>query len=106
MPPLYITEYANNGRELKKNIVQAAEEPRLADQKITLSGTSAQSAALNAKTRLVRLHTTEICSFDVGADPTATASKARLAADQTEYISISQDLHDAGDVKIAAITNT
>lgn len=107
MPSLYITEYANTGRELKKNIVQSAEEPRLADQKITIDVTSAQSANLNAKTRVVRLHADAICSVAVGANPTATAAMFRMAAGQTEYMAISDDLFLNGAFpKIAVITNT
>lgn len=106
MPSLYITEYANTGRELKKNISQTASEPRLADQKVTIDVTSTQSANLNAKTRIVRLHADAICSVAVGANPTATANMFRMAAGQTEYLSLSDDLFLNGTVpKIAVITN-
>jgi hypothetical protein len=103
MATLYITEYANTGRELKRNVVQSAQEPRLNDQVITIGVGSTQSAALNPKTRLVRLHADAICSVDIGTNPTATAAKMRMAANQTEYISISDDI--AGG-KIAVIQNT
>ncbi len=106
MAKVYITEYANSGRELKQNIVQSAEEPRLADQVVAIGGSSVQSAALQDKTRLIRVHTDAICSIDIGADPTATANKSRMGANQTEYFSISKDAQAAGDVKIAVITNT
>lgn len=106
MAKLYITEYANNGRELKKNISQTASEPRLADQTIAIGASSAQSSALNAKTRIVRLHTDAICSVAVGDNPTATANAFRMAANQTEYIAVSDDLFLNGAApKIAVITN-
>lgn len=105
MAVLYITEYANSGRELKKNIVQSAEEPRLAGQTIAIGAGSVQSANLNAKTRLIRVHTDAICSVAIGANPTAVATDMRLAANQTEYIALTPELVKAG-CKVAVITNT
>ena len=97
--PLYVAEFTQpsvyNG-----NLQPVAYLPALAEQKITISGTSAQSSAFNAKTRMIRVHTSEVCSILVGSNPTATVSTARLAAGQTEYFEVTP-----GD-KIAVITNT
>lgn len=100
MGSLYISEYA--GLEVARNgqTIQAGAEPSLATQKITTSGTSAQSAAFNAKTKFIRVHTDAIVSITFGADPTATTDHARMVAGQTEYFAVT-----AGQ-KLAAITNT
>jgi hypothetical protein len=46
------------------------------------------------------VHTDAICSISFGSNPTATATKARMAAGQTEYYAV-----NASD-KVAVITNT
>lgn len=97
MGVLYITEYqkySGSGTSF-----QAALEPEQASQKITYS-TTTQSVALGKNTYLVRLHTDSICSVLVGANPTATTTNKRLAANQTEYFAV------LPGQKIAAITNT
>lgn len=97
--PVYITEYAGMGHQ--NGVANAAaKEPALANHTRTVSGTSAQSAAFNAAARVIRVHTSEICSIVIGANPTATTSDARMAANQTEYFSV-----EPGH-KLAAITNT
>lgn len=109
MASLYVTEYQGLGQVDPGGLeglsfqvtAQSAKGPALAEQKITISGVTAQSAAFNRLTRLIRVHTDVVCSVSVGgANPAATVSSARLAANQTEYFSV-----DAGD-KIAVITNS
>jgi len=75
--------------------------PALAEQKITYS-TTTQSAAFNAKTRMVRIHTDSICSIEFGTNPTATTSTGRMAAGATEYhgVPVGQNY------MVAVITNT
>lgn len=90
MAVLYITEYLG----------PTAVDPPLAEQTVAIGGTSAQSSAFNANTRYIRIHTDAICSVLVGSNPTATATKKRMAAGQTEYVAV------AGAHKIAVITNT
>jgi hypothetical protein len=46
---------------------------------------SRRSAAFNAKTTFVRLHTDAVCSIKFGTNPTASATTARMAAGQIEY---------------------
>ena len=102
MGSLYISEYSELAVAKNGQVIQAGVEPALATQKITTSGTSAQSSALNAKTRFVRVHTDAIVSITFGTDPTATTDHARLAAGQTEYFAV----QPGATYKLAAITNT
>lgn len=100
MAVLYIAEYpAFPVRQ--GSVIQAPSDPPIAEQTVAIGGSSAQATnAFNAKTRVIRIHTDAICSILIGANPTATATKARLAAGQTEYRVV-----QPGD-KIAVITNT
>ena len=100
-----LSEYTNTGRELKGNLSQSAAEPALAQQRVAIGGGSVQSANVNAKTRLLRLHADAICSVAVGNNPTATTSSKRLAANQTEYFAITPEQVVAG-CSVAVITNT
>ena len=91
MASLYITEFAGlvrDGANGSQSALPVGTLPPLAAQKVTIGATSAQSAALNASTRLVRVHTDAICHIVAGSDPTATTSNARLAADTTEYFAV------------------
>jgi len=74
--------------------------PAITEQVVAIGGTSTQSNAFNALTRLIRVHTDAICSIAISSNPTATANTSRMAAGQTEYFEV-----NAGD-KIAVITNT
>jgi len=67
---------------------------------VTVSGTSAQSAAFGANTRYIMFTCDGIFSWTIGNNPTATTSKMRFAADQVYHIQV-----QPGD-KIAFITNT
>lgn len=100
MAVLYISEYDAQAWDGVSNTLPAGREPAIATQTVAIGGVSAQSAAFNAKTRFVRIHTDAICSVEFGANPTATAAKARMAANQTEFFGV-----NPGD-KVAVITNT
>jgi hypothetical protein len=97
MAALYITEY----QEVMKlnGVVQVPVEPAIAEQKVTFT-TTTQSAAFNAATRFVRIHTDAICSIKFGLSPVAVVTEKRMAADSTEYFAVSTG-H-----KVAAVTNT
>lgn len=102
MPTLYIAEYAK--------MMEGSNHPQMVDEasflvnnNISLSGSSAQSNALNVNTRAVRLHADAICSFRSGLNPTATTADKRMVAGATEYMGIPEDI---GTWKFAAITNT
>lgn len=100
MATVYITEFSESGFGQVARGLPIASLPAITTQTRTVSGTSAQSSAFNAKTKVIRVHTDAICSILVGADPTATTSNMRLPADHTEYFAV-----QPGD-KLAAITNT
>lgn len=77
-------------------------EPPLAEQVVDYSGGVAASSAVNAQTRIVRIHTDAICSVLFGTNPTATTAKGRMIAGQTEY----RGVPVGASYKISAITNT
>lgn len=85
---VYITEFAGIlvGPQGVQN--QVALEPPLADQTVTSSGASAQSSAVNAQTRIVRITTDSIICVVSGTNPTATTGKRRMAADTVEYFAV------------------
>lgn len=98
MATLYITEYDKLADDTRGPVPVGGTV--VASQTVTIGAGSTQSNAFNAATRFVRLHTDAICSVEFGANPTATAAKARMAADQTEYFGVT------GGQKVAVITNT
>jgi 2-methylaconitate cis-trans-isomerase PrpF len=81
MATLYVTEFP----ALEKASLPVAIQPPIAEQTVAIGGSSAASSPFNVSTGLVRLHTDSICSIEINNSPTATASKARLAANTTEY---------------------
>lgn len=101
MAVLFICEYDKMG-VIRGQQTAIALEPPVAEQTVAIGGTSTQSSAFNSATRYVRLHTDAICSILFGTDPTATAAKKRLAANQTEYFAVPS----GGTHKVAVITNT
>jgi hypothetical protein len=78
---------------------QAVPLPPVASQHITVSGTSAQSAAFNKLTYIIRINCDVIVSLVVGTNPTATTNDLRIPANQTEYFVV-----QPAD-KIAFVTN-
>lgn len=100
MAVLYIAEFEFLGTEAEGGKMQAPPAPPIAEQTVAIGGVSAQSAAFDKRTRFIRVHTDAICSILVGTNPTATATKTRLAANQTEYYALRLQ-----DQKIAVITN-
>ena len=102
MAKLYISEYSDIAHQpYGAEAISAMQEPAITDQApITIAASSAQSAAFNGATRVVRLHTDAICSVLFGADPTATANHKRLAANSTEYFGVEPG------IKVAVITNS
>lgn len=101
MAKLYITEYSVLPRDEKGISVPVPAEPALVEQTpVVIGGGSLQSAAFNASTKFIRLHTDAICSIAFGTNPTATANSQRLRADATEFYGV-QPGH-----KVAVITNT
>lgn len=99
MAVLFITEFSKLG-VIDGKTSAIAMAPPIAEQTVAIGGSSAASAAFDAATRYVRLHTDAICSVAFGASPTATATKMRLAAGQTEYFAVPPG------GKVAVITNS
>ena len=100
MATAYVTEFQGLGSD-PNGSVQAVAGPPLAEQTVVIGVGSAQSAAFQPTTTVVRVHVDAICSFKIGgANPVATASSARMIAGQTEYFRV-----QPGD-KVAVITNT
>lgn len=102
MAKVYITEYTKIGAGFGFGTGQAlVQEPgHVIQTPVAIGGASVQSAAFNADTRIIRVHTDAVCSIAFGTNPTATANSMRLAGNQTEYFAVR-----AGD-KLAVITNT
>lgn len=101
MAVLYVTEFDNPGQYFG-HVFQVAAQPPRAEQTVSIGASSTQSSAFDPMTTLIRVHTDAICSIEVGLNPTATATKARMAANQTEYFFIPRGL----SWKIAVITNS
>lgn len=99
MATVYISEYGTLGIS-NVGPIPVAPEPAIADQTISITGSSAQSSAFSANTRYIRVHTDSICSILVGTNPTALLTSKRLNANQTEYFAVAEG------AKLAAIVNT
>lgn len=99
MAKLYVTELKSLVMS-DQGAVQVGKWPPEASQVVVIGGGSLSSAAFQGTTQFLRLESDVVCSFEVGANPTATANSARMAADSPEYIAV-----NPGD-KIAVITNT
>jgi hypothetical protein len=81
---LYVTEYV--GAPPNSVYYQAVNAPAVVSSIVTITGTSAQSAAFSSTTGIVRLHCDVACVVEVGGtNPTAVTASAKLAAGQTEY---------------------
>lgn len=102
MAVLYITEYADLAQMPDQTRHEMPQEPALVDQTVAIGGASTASLAFGNSTRFVRLHSDAICSILFGTAPTATATKGRMAANQTEYRGVPQ----GASYKVAVITNT
>jgi hypothetical protein len=100
MPTLFITEAGHMGKDGASDVVPVMQMPALANQAITISSTSAQSAALNAATTIVLLQSDTDCWVVFGANPTATALMMPLPADVERYLGVPK----GAGLKIAAIT--
>jgi hypothetical protein len=89
MATLTLREYADLGVTYGKYI-QAGREPGNGDQSISTSGTTAQSAAFNANTRLIMVSTpaAQAVSVEFGVNPTAVITGLRLQANSTFYFGV------------------
>jgi hypothetical protein len=86
MATLYVSEFASS---TPSGIgVPVGQQPPLIEQTVAITGASVQSNAFQVGTTFVRVHCDGVCSIEVGTNPTATTSTARMAANQTEYFGI------------------
>lgn len=99
MAVVYITEYARAGLTPRTGIL-AAEEPPVATQTVAITVGSVQSSVFNASTTFVRVATDAVCSVLFGANPTATSTSPRFAANSVEYFAVMPGQ------RLAVITNT
>jgi type IV pilus biogenesis protein CpaD/CtpE len=86
--PLFITEYRDLARDTGHNHIAAGMEPAIAEQTITVSASSTQSAAFNAQTSFVMVHAQEATCLKWGTNPTAVTSAQRMAAGETRYVGV------------------
>ena len=100
---IYITEH-RLPKVYVGNLVPAVSMPPLATQKKANDGATVASAAFNAATQLIAIHTDSICSIEFSATPgattAATTASRRLAANATEYFEVRP-----GDI-VSVILNT
>jgi len=102
MAVLYVAEFVTVGGT-GNYVVAGAQVAPVAEQTIVISGSSTPvTNPFNANTAFVRVHTDAICSIAFGTNPTATVSKMRMSANQTEYFSVPL----GANYKIAVISNT
>jgi hypothetical protein len=97
MTTAYITEYCNPNGVARDTAVA----PALATQTVDIGASSVQSSAFNAQTNLIRVHVDGVCSISISVNPTATTTATRMAADTTEYFTVSPGASN----KIAVIAN-
>jgi len=95
---LYISEF--QGAPPLSVYYQAARMPALVDQTVAIGSSSAQSAAFGSSTGMIRVNTDVACNIIIGSNPTATTSKMRMSAGQTEYFLVTPGQ------KIAVIVGT
>ncbi|MEQ1888641.1 MAG: hypothetical protein ABL951_05605 [Alphaproteobacteria bacterium] len=98
---IYITEYAEQARDTKGHLLPAGLEPAITDQRVGNAGASAQSAALNERTKFVMIHADSICSIKFGLNPTAVVTAHRMGAGETRYYGV-----NIASLKVAAVLNT
>jgi hypothetical protein len=101
MAVLYITEF-NDEAQTVRGRAPFAQQPAIAEQTVVIGAGSLQSSAFNATTTFVRIEADAICSITFGTNPTATATKARMAANGVEYFGVPV----GQSYKVAVITNT
>ena len=99
MAKIYITEHKNPTYLLGAPLPVLAYPP-IASQTVVNTGATTQSAAFNAETKIICIHTDSICSVEFGANPAATTASRRLAANSTEFFEV------VAGQKVAVILNT
>ncbi len=89
MATLYISEYGKLTADVSGTRVQAVQEPAITDQVVDISAASLASQPFSSLTHIIRVHTDGACHIIIGTGtPTATTSRKRMAAGQTEYFGV------------------
>lgn len=102
MAVLYVSEFSALYQSANGQGAMAV-QPSLRDQTIAIgSGSTTPTYPFLPATRFVRLHADAICSVAFGTSPTASATNARMAANQTEYFAVAANTNQT----VAVITNT
>jgi hypothetical protein len=99
MSTLYISEFKSLG-SIGTHNVNAAPMPPLVEQTVAIGAGSLQSNAFGANTQVIRVCADSVCSIEIGANPTATATTARIPANVPEYFAVQPGQ------KLAVIQNT
>lgn len=86
--PLFLTEYRDLARDTGNNFIASGMEPSVAEQALTVSGSSTLSAVFNAQTSFVMVHAQEAACLAWGTAPTATTIKQRIGAGETRFVGI------------------
>lgn len=76
-------------------IAQCLEGPPIATHNVDYSAGAAATAALNPKTKAVRINVDSICARKWGSAPTAAITDERMSAEQTEVMGVPAD-HGSG----------
>jgi len=98
MAIMLISEYEDLAVDGRGNVVQAGQEPAIAEQNITFTVSTA-SAAFNERTRFVRISCDTEAFLKFGASPTAvTAQGVNVQADTPEFFGVVKGQ------KVAAVT--
>ena len=106
MSAMTVTEYARLAQDQTGNVLEVGEEPAIAVQNITFTGTAGVSANLNDATRFVRIHVDGIAGVRIGAGVTAVTTDPRMGASQTEYFGIPHKRERGANFRVSAITRT
>ena len=85
---LFLTEYSSLASTIGSQGLAAPMEPAVADQSVSVGGSSTQSAAFNAQTAFVMVHAQEACCVQWGTNPTAVNTKQRMGAGETRFYGV------------------
>ena len=82
-----IAEFASMATQVEGAPVVHA--PPIFEQTVSVTGVSTQSAPFGATTRVLRVHTTQVCCLTFGANPVSVSpTNFIMAINQTEYIRV------------------
>lgn len=102
MADVFITEYADATLLGLGKFLPVGVEPAVAEQAV-LIGVAAQSAALNPKTRFVRVHAEAAVCIKFGENPTAVITEHRLPAGAVEFYGVTPTDDNGVVLKIGVI---